>query len=250
MRQRTLYVVLILVTFTLGLLGQDTLTADTTVPVVLTKALSSDSRPGQPVTAKVMQDITIGQHFMVAAGAKVVGHIVEARPAGEGGPQISFRFDRIIAKNRDLPSALALRAIASSQEIHDAQICKSGPDEGISAFSWTTVQVGGNVAYGCGGPVMAGATEVGRFGPDGAVGRLVSVPGSECEAGSHDFNRQQSLWLFSSTACGVYGLGDLQIQNYGRKAPVGEIVLRSPGKSIALPAGTGLLLQVVGDSQL
>ncbi len=249
MRRKTLFVVLVLAAFQLRLVAQDTLPADTAVPVALTSTLTSDSHPGQAVYAKVMQDITIRSNVVVSAGAKVVGHVVDTKPAAEGGPQIAFRFDRILTKNTLPPSDFALRAIASPVEVHDAQVCKTGPDEGISAFSWTTVQVGGNVAYGCGGPVLAGAREIGRLTHQGALAPLMAKPGSECSAGSQDSTRLQALWVFSSDACGVYGLDDLQIPSYGRTAPLGEIVLRSPGKSVNIPKGTGLLLQVIGQSR-
>lgn len=171
---------------------------------------------------------------------------MERRPDSKEGSQISLRFDRIVAKNHEFLAPLSLRAIASHSEVNDAQTPKTGPDEATSAYSWTTVQVGGEVRYGTGGPVMAGEAEVGRGVPDGVLARLSSPPGSECAGGSHNTNQPKSLWVFSSGACGVYGFTDLKIQHSGLTAPVGEVVLSSSRRILRLPAGTGFLLQVAG----
>jgi hypothetical protein len=95
-------------------------------------------------------------------------------------------------------------------EVNDAQTPKTGPDEGTSSYSWTTVQVGGEVRYGTGWPVMEGDTEVGRGVADGVLARLSAPPGSACAEGSRNSNQLQSLWVFSSGACGAYGFADLR----------------------------------------
>jgi hypothetical protein len=213
---------------------------------MLTSSLSSEAHPDQTVSARVMQAVAAGPNLVIPAGATVVGRILERRPGSSQGSQLSLRFDRIIAKKREFGAPLSLRAIASQMEVNDAQIPKAGPDEGTSSYSWTTVQVGGEVRYGTGWPVMAGETEVGKGVPDGVLARLSAPRGSECAEESHT-NQLQSLWVFSSSACGVYGLGDVTIQHSGRTAPLGEIVLSSSKKLLKLPSGTGLLLQVAGD---
>jgi hypothetical protein len=56
--------------------------------------------------------------------------------------------------------------------------------------------------------------------------------------------RAQSLWLFSTDACGVYGYNDVTIEHAGRTSPEGEITLRSTNPSLKIRAGSGILLRV------
>jgi len=231
------------------LAAQESLPADTTVPVMLTSSITSDTHPDQAVSARVMQAVSVGPNLIIPAGAKVVGRVLERKTASQQGSQISLRFDRILAKNREFLAPLSLRAIASHMEVNDAQTPKTGPDEGTSSYSWTTVQVGGEVRYGTGWPVMEGDTVMGKGVPDGVLARLSAPPGSACAEGSRNTNQLQSLWVFSSGACGVYGFADIQIQQSGRTAPLGEIVLTSSGNTLKLPSGTGLLLQVIGGTR-
>ncbi len=249
MKQKIFSTTLLAVIFSSTLAAQQVVPQGTTIPVTLTSSLTSNSAEGQVFSARVMQSVMIGPDLAVPTGARLVGHVVESRPAGEGGPLLSFRFDRVLANNGELHATFAVRAIASSLELHDAKVPKTGPDEGTSAYSWTTVLVGGDVAYGRGEPLMAGTTEVGCFGSEGATSRLASATGSDCELGLQPASRMQSLWLFSSAACGVYGLDTVTIQHSGRTMPAGDIVLRASGKALNLRSGTGLLLEVVRNTQ-
>ncbi len=249
MRRTLVFVAVCLFSLSPWLAAQESLPADTTVPVMLTSSITSYTHPDQAVSARIMQPVSVAPNLIIPAGAKVVGRVLERRTDSGQGSQISLRFDRILAKNRELLAPFSVRAIASRMEVNDAQTPKAGPDEGTSSDSWTTVQVGGEVRYGTGGPVMAGDTEMGKGVPDGVVARLSAPSGSACSEGSHNTKQLQSLWVFSSGACGVYGFTDMQIEQSGRTAPLGEIVLTSSGKALKLPSGTGLLLQVVGGSR-
>lgn len=244
MRWTSVFAAVCLFSLSPWLAAQESLPADTTVPVMLTSSLTSDTHPDQVVSARVMQAISVTPDLVIPAGAKVVGRVLERRTDSRQGSQISLRFDRIVAKNREFLAPLSLRAIASHLDVNDAQTPKTGPDEGTSSYSWTTVQVGGEVRYGTGGAVMEGETEVGKGVPDGVLARLSAPSGSACAEGSHNTKQLQSLWVFSSGACGVYGFTDMQIQHSGITPPLGEIVLISTGKVLKLPSGTGVLLQV------
>jgi hypothetical protein len=249
MRRTSVFAAVWLFSLSPWLAAQESLPADTTVPVMLTSSITSDTHPDRAVSARVMQAVSVKPSLVIPAGARVVGRVLQRRTDSRQGPQILLRFDRILAKNREFLAPLSLRAIASHMEVKDAQTPKTGPDEATSSYSWTTVQVGGEVRYGTGWPVMAGETEVGKGVPDGVLARLSAPPGSACAEGSHNTDQLQSLWVFSSGACGTYGFPDMQIQHSGSTAPLGEIVLISTRKVLKLPSGTGLLLQVVPGSR-
>jgi hypothetical protein len=62
------------------------------------------------------------------------------------------------------------------------------------------------------------------------------------------YDRDQSLWVFSSRACGTYDLGDTRIENNGRSAPVGNIELKSTTGKLEMRGGSGWLLITVPES--
>jgi hypothetical protein len=121
---------------------------------------------------------------------------------------------------------------------------------GSSDEDWTTVQVGGDVVYGRrGGPVMHGTTIVSRsLFRDGVLATPIANPDSRCRA-SIGSEAPQAFWLFSASACGIYGYPDLWIAHAGRSNPVGTIVLASHGR-IRIRAGSGILLRVAADDIL
>jgi hypothetical protein len=141
-----------------GLFGQNTIPAGTILPVRLNSSLDSRrSKPGQIISASVMQNIPLASGAKIRAGTKVLGQIIDVISAKDGsGARIVFRFDTLALPHQTIPLNTDLRALASIMELHDAQVPSSGPDRGTSSNAWTTVQVGGDVVYRGGGPVMEG----------------------------------------------------------------------------------------------
>ena len=79
--------------------------------------------------------------------------------------------------------------------------------------------------------------------------KLVAVPERGCRGSIEGNDREQSLWVFSTSACGAYGFQDLKIAHAGRTAPVGEIALESP-TNVQVRGGSGLLLRVIAPASL
>jgi len=235
-----------LIMLSMDLFAQNTIPAGTILPVALNSSLNSRKvKPGQVITARVMQDVPLSPGSTIHAGAKVIGRVIDVKPANGGsGAQVSFRFDTLVASKRRIPIITNLRALASMMAVEAAQLPESGPDRGTSQNAWTTDQIGGEVVYRGGGPVADGLRSVGEPTYGGVLVHVSAKPGSPCRGEIEGNDRLQALWVFSSDACGVYDFADLAIVHAGRTDPVGEITLASDKGEVNVRAGSGMLLRV------
>ncbi|MBZ5666901.1 MAG: hypothetical protein LAO30_20130 [Acidobacteriia bacterium] len=235
-----------LLALTTGLSGQTTIPSGTILPLQLNCSLNSKkSKPGQLVTARLMQDVPLPSGARIRAGSKAIGHILDVVEAKNGGgANLSLQFDTLEVSKRRIPMTTNLRALASMMEVEEAQIPKTGPDRGTSENSWTTEQIGGDVVYRGGGPVTNGLGVVGTPAADGVLVRIASKSGTECRGGLSGNQRLQALWVFSADACGTYGFLDLRIVHAGRSNPMGQITLASAKSNFDVRSGSGLLLHV------
>ena len=166
--------------------------------------------------------------------------------------RISLQFDKLVFSHQNISIVTNLRAIAGFMEVLDAQTPTTAPGEGDIFNALTTVQVGGDVVYGVGGPVTTAENSdqvVGRARADGVLGQVRAKEGTKCRGAIDGNNFPQSLWVFSSDACGAYGLEHISIAHAGRTDPTGVIVLTSSGVKLKIPGGAGMLLRVIANSQ-
>jgi len=226
--------------------AQNAVPAGTVLPAELAASLDSGkSKPGQVITARIMQDVPlpVGK---IPAGARIVGHIVNVAPAKNGsGMEISMQFDALQFSHRSIPIMTNLRAWASMTEVEDAQVPSTGTDRGTPWAWMTTNQIGGEVVYGQGGPVTNGSSFVGHAAPGGVLVHVSAKHGSMCRGEFGGNDSPQALWLFSSDACGLYGFPGLEITHAGRTDPVGQIRIASQRGRLHIQGGSGLLLRVV-----
>lgn len=221
----------------------------TILPVRLNSSLSFvKSKPGQGITGRVMQDIPLPANAKIREGSKVIGHIVAvSSAAGGASAQISFQFDELVSSHQTTPITTNLRAIAGITEVLDAQTPQMGAGEG-DVWNWrTTTQIGGDVVYGVGGPVTTAENAEGVVGSgvdSGVLSRVSAKEGTKCRGVIYGNENPQALWVFSSDACGTYGLEHMKIFRAGRANPAGLIVLSSDTGRGAIPRGTGMLLRV------
>lgn len=226
----------------------------TILPVRLNITISSvKSKPGQEVTGRIMQRIPLPSGVFIREGSSVTGHIVAVSPAANGtAARISLQIDKLIIKHRVISIVTNLRAIAGFMEIAQAQTPPIGPGES-DVYRWlTTVQVGGDVVYGEGGSVTASANSdqiVGRKANGGVLGQVRAKEGTKCRGAIDGNEASQALWVFSTDACGTYGLEHMQILHAGRTDPTGVIVLASNSGNLKIVAGIGMLLRVTASSQ-
>ena len=85
---------------------------------------------------------------------------------------------------------------------------------------------------------------VGTSVGDGVLARANAKEGTKCRGSVEGNDSPQALWVFSTDACGVYGIEHLHIAHAGRAVPAGTIILASEMPNLKLRNGDGLLLRV------
>lgn len=233
---------------------QSVIPPGTILPVRLQNTISSDkSKPGQIIFGKIVQEVPLPNGSVLRKGTKIEGHIVEVTPAGTAsGSKISLRFDKVYSRDKMIPVTTDLRAIAGFMTVQEAGVPEEAPSEG-TPYTWlTTTQIGGDSVYGLGGPVMSAENPsevVGKSVNDGVLSRVSAKEGTNCRGPIDGNNNPQALWVFSSDACGIYGMEHVKIAHAGRTDPVGTISLVSDGSKLKIPAATGILLRVNAPSR-
>jgi hypothetical protein len=220
----------------------------TILPVRLNHALSSKSaEAGQEVTGRIMQNVPLPNHEEIHEGAKVSGRIVSVQRAGNGTDgKISFRFDTLEIHGRRISIVTGLRAIAGFMEVQAAQTPEFTPGFGTPYIWANTRQIGGDEVYGVGGPVTSEKSgEVGKGVYGGVLVHVRARPESNCRGPLNSEDRLQALWVFSSDACGVYGIQGVTIAHAGRTAPIGEIALGAEQRDLLVRGASGMLLRVI-----
>ena len=219
--------------------------AGTILPISLPSLSSEKSRKGAFIKARIMQDVPLPDGEKIRRGSVVLGRVLDVTPSTPGHPAaLILAFDTLIQHGRNFPIVTSLRTLASMVEIDSAQIPYMGAGES-DVYDWlATTLVGGETAYGRGGPVASGNTIVGRAVSGGVLVNVSTQPGSKCRGDLDGNSAPQALWVFSSSACGVYGIPHLDIHHSGRTDPVGQIVLSSDDGPVEIRGGSGALLRV------
>jgi len=228
-----------------ALCAQQSIPAGTILPARLDSSLNSHKvRPGEKIKARIMQNVPLPSG-KIPQGAKLIGEVLSVTP---GKPaEIRLRFNRLEFHHQSIPVNAHLRAIASLMEVEDAQTPKTGPDRG-TPWVWTIRNlIGDQTAYGQ-GPVAHGVEVVGEAIPDGVLAPPRENRPAGCHGDLDGQGRPQAFWVFSSDACGVYGLDHVKIVHAGRTAPMGEIALASEDRAINVRSGGGLLLRLNAES--
>ena len=228
-----------------------TLPPSTALPVRFVHSVDArKAKPGDVVTAKTLQVIVLPGGQRLPKGTLLKGHVVYARPfrvdpapyAEQKASRLSIRFDKIEQGDLILPVNLSVRALANYLESEDAAAPRY-LDETDSLG--TMVLIGGDefspldkAIKNNNGDVIGYNRKKGVFGrlsasddaPSGASGRCGPT------------TTEQSLAIFSPSACGLYGFVNESMPHTGRKGS-GTFTLESRNHSVKLYSGSTALLQ-------
>jgi hypothetical protein len=228
-----------------AVIAQERIPPGTFLPGLLNSSISSkNSKPGQQLKAAVMQEIPLPDGNKIRRGAKIVGHVISVTPHHPGAAaQVTFQFDGLeISDHRLIAITTSLRALAALPDVEQAQVPATGSDRGTSDAAYTTVQIGGDVVYRGGGGVTEHSQKIGKPAPYGVLVRV--APGEKC--GEQVFGNDapiQALWLFSASACGVYGYRHMRIAPAGENDRAGQSAVTSD-RDFHIESGSGILLLV------
>ncbi len=228
----------------LAMLVTSGIPAGTALPVVLNSTLDAKKdKPGQKIEARLMQDIPLPAGEKIKAGAHVIGHIVEVSRSG-GGSRMVLKFDQLQDRGTTIPLNVSARAIATSQAVYAAEIPVDADSNFTPQDLWVMRQVGGDVVNRGRGGIASGDNLVGRWDGAAAWGKLTTSDEGDCTAADGN-GIEQALWVFSTSACGLYGFEDVKLVHDGRTDPLGQIILES-GKPLHVGGGSGWFLLVGG----
>lgn len=221
--------------------------AGTVIPVMLSSSLNaSKDKPDSKLEGRVMQDITLPSGIKIRDGAQILGHTVSVSK-GSSGSNIIVKFNAIQDQGQRISVTTGLLAIASMAFVSDAQRPVSLNSDMVPDTQWVTRQVGGDIVQRGWGKVFASGGVEGRWIGGSSVAIKLTPNASAGCSGGPGYDHEQALWIFSSAACGTYGLPDVRIESSGLTTAVGDIGLSSK-RNINIRGGSGWLLMVAGES--
>jgi len=217
----------------------------TALPVTLGATLDArKDKPGQRIEARLMQDVPLPAGEKIKAGAHVIGHITEVTRLTGGGSRMVLKFDQVQDRGTTIPLTLTVRAVAAMENVYQAEVPINADSNYTPQSVWVMRQVGGDIVNRGRGLVGSGDTIVGRWEEGAPWGKLTASDSGDCTAADGN-GIEQALWVFSTSACGLYGLDNVKLVHDGRTAPVGQIILES-SKNLHIGGGSGWFLLVSG----
>ena len=225
--------------------SHSSLAAPSTLPVTFTKAVSANrAKPGDPVEAKTIQRVQLPGGGLIPSGSRVVGHVVGANgftydkmPYAHQQPSsLSIHFDSVQMNGEAIPLNVTVRAIASPIATWNAQSPKATDMDSLG----TRTQIGGDLLVPSQAEVRNVDDDIVAYNKkNGVYAHLIAHDG--CDGSDVEV----SVAIFSASACGAYGFGNVSVAEHGSSATPSTLILVSTHGSPELWKHTTALLEVL-----
>jgi hypothetical protein len=200
----------------------------------LTKSIDAKkAKQGDPVEAKTAIDLTKNGQVVVPKGAKLVGHVADAKAKqkGESESTLTIAFDEMVTKDgQHVPMPAMIQAIrAWPQQANSPATAADTGSSGPAVASGGMAGGGGGMAGGAGRPV---STAPGQPG-------VSEYPNANTANTAGNASSSEAQAPLTGETQGIIGLPDLSLSNSN-----GSSVITSEKKNVKLESGTQLLLKV------
>jgi hypothetical protein len=219
----------------------------TALPIRFTHTvMARTARTGDALTARTLQVVMNGPVDSVPKGARVLGHVVQVSYGGKNlDSLLTIEFDKIVYDHASHPICASARAIANSLDAYQATMettsLETDPTLG------TTLVGGDHIRPGDNQVIAPDGDDVGISNHFGIFSRL--EPGDPHRGSAlhacGGIPTLQSVAIFSSRACGLYGFPGMTMLSTGNGDPRGQIQLQSHRSGVEIPSGSAALLQIV-----
>ncbi len=203
----------------------------TTLPIMFTRSVDANhAHVGDEVDAKTTQEVVLPGGRSLPAGARVTGRIAVASPlifdktpyAKQRESVLAIHFDSVEWKALVFPLNVYVRALADPLASWDART-----PEPSDVDPWETVtQIGGDLLIPSQKEVRNQDGDVVGYNRRGGVyAHLIASqnPPDGCDGS----DTEESVGIFSASACGLYGFVSTALQQTGRTRDSSTLVLSS-----------------------
>jgi len=222
-----------------------TIDAPTVLPIIFTGSVSADhAKTGTPVEAKTTQRVELPNGGSIPPGTRVTGHVVSANGfvydktpyAHQKSAVLSVHFDSIQVSGESVPLNVTVRAIASPIASWDAQRPQASDMDPLG----TLTQIGGDQLIPSQSEVRNMEGEVVAYNKRGGVyAHLIAK--NDCDSS----NVEVSVGIYSPSACGAYGFGDVTVTERGSVESPSTLTFVSSHGSPKLWKHTTALLEIL-----
>ena len=211
----------------------------TVLPAELAKSVDAKkAKAGDQVVAKLAQDMISNGQVVIPRGAKIVGHVTEAKPREKGQSEstLGIVFDKLVTKDgRELPINANIQALG-------APISNFNSNAGAGGSA--PMSESGGVPGGIGGSASTGVGGTGGRTGSTSTGAPAGVPGNAGgnypqDTGGNAGGQGGGHGALQPGATGVVGLSGLSLSSGND----GSSVITSQ-KNVKLDSGTQLMLRV------
>lgn len=223
------------------------LPAGTAIPVIFPHTLDAAKlNAGDPIVANTDQVIIVTGGQPIPRGARLIGNVVDIhRSISSSGPSdLAIKFDTLQVRDRSFSIHVAIRAVASFVDSYSTR--SPTVDNGYPESS-VYRQVGGDYFYPNDKVYSNDWDEVGKDDNHEVFVKLQKVQPSNPRnhALCDGTDTLQSVGVFASSACGVYGFQDLIIDASGSDNSA-VIRFHSNKRIVKITSNSTALFQVIG----